>query len=100
MPQHILEVAPVNDQKGAAFNCDPSTIACTDDDCWEIIDPILNRVLGYGITLETVADDICRGEISVLALSRFFRYFVTEKGIKGGLLEGKIAILTAALKNM
>jgi hypothetical protein len=96
LPLHIPEAT--SHDKWVEFNCDPSSVVCSPEDAWEVIDPMLNRALGFGITPETVSKEVRRGNNGVQALSRFLRYFVIEKGIKGGLLEGKIGVLVNAIK--
>lgn len=63
------------------------------DEAWEVLDPILNGVLGWGRTADDVAHDIRRGVMGLDGLLAMVEHFVMGYGIRGSLLEGKMDIL-------
>ncbi|KAI0309878.1 hypothetical protein OF83DRAFT_1179123 [Amylostereum chailletii] len=47
-------------------------------EAWETLDPILNRLLGYGATVEDVAKLVRRGDMGVAGLRRYIEHFVVK----------------------
>jgi hypothetical protein len=68
------------------------------EEIWEFVNPILDRMLGFGRTPEDIRTVLRRGERGVRGLCDFLEYLVEEKGVVGGLLEGKINVLLLAMK--
>lgn len=61
-------------------------------EAWEVLDPALNRLFGYGATVESVASIVRRGDSGMLGVHRIIKAFVDDyEGIGGALLEGKMA---------
>jgi hypothetical protein len=74
---------------------DPSLDA---DELWEAtLNNVLKSTLGWGI--EGNMDNIIhRGKWGLDGLVNFATYFVEERGVSGGLFEGKLTNLVTALK--
>ena len=50
----------------AVFSGDPRDSIVADDDPWEsVIDPCLNRVIGFGVSTHQIADIIRRGPFGI-----------------------------------
>ena len=64
---------------------------------WEAVNPTLDRILGFGRTKEEIRTIVRRGERGLQGFCSFLGYLVEEKGVTGGLLEGKINTLLAAI---
>ncbi|TFY55061.1 hypothetical protein EVG20_g9459 [Dentipellis fragilis] len=67
-------------------------------EAWEYLDPMLNQLLGYGVSVEEVSRHVRRGPLGVEGLCRYINGFVLEYGITGDLLEGKLRILLQAVE--
>ena len=61
------------------------------------MDPILNNILGYSVSLAEIAAFIRRGPNGVDGLYNWLVTCVSNLGIDEGLLEGKVDHLTAAI---
>ena len=59
-------------------------------DAWEHLDCGLNRLLGYGVDIEVVAQRVQRGPFGVEGLIRYIRGFVVDGSVSRELLEGKL----------
>lgn len=68
------------------------------EDAWEVLDPMLNNAVGWGMSAEEVVPLIRRGEKGVEGLWKYVRGFVVEYGVPGALLEGKMAVLLKAIE--
>ena len=68
------------------------------EEIWEMVNPGLDRLLGFGKSKEEVCSLLRRGPRGVTGLCSYFEYLVEEKGVVGELLEGKINILLEAMK--
>lgn len=66
-------------------------------DAWEVLDPVLNNVLGWGRTAADIARDVRRGPMGLDGLMGLVERFVREYGLSGGLLEGKFRVLFEAI---
>lgn len=67
------------------------------EDAWESIDPVLNRFVGFGATVEEVSRKIRRGPLGVEGLCDWLEMCVTKFGVDAGLLEGKVKMLVDAI---
>ena len=67
------------------------------DEVWEVVNPGLDRLLGFGRMLDDIQSIVCRGPLGVLGLLEYLTYLVEEKGVDGGLIEGKINVLIDAI---
>jgi hypothetical protein len=67
-------------------------------EAWEYLDPVLNRLLGYGVDVEEIAQRVRRGPLGVEGLTRYIRGFVVTYGVPGALLEGKLERLSDAIE--
>lgn len=66
-------------------------------DVWEVLDPFLNGVLGWGKTVEVLAKDVRRGSMGLHGLVANLERYVKEYGLMGSLFEGKFRILFEAI---
>ncbi|TDL20018.1 hypothetical protein BD410DRAFT_899810 [Rickenella mellea] len=84
----------------ALFSGNPRELAsgCTGDDAWEAIDPVLNRVIGFGKTSPELVPIIRRGPLGIDGLCSWLEICINELGINSALLEGKTERLESALK--
>jgi len=70
------------------------------DDAWEfLLDPLLNRFLGFGRTIESISASLRGGEKGLTAMARYLREFVGHYQIDGALLEGKVLQLIEAIES-
>jgi len=67
------------------------------DEVWELVNPGLDRLLGFGKSNEEICSLIRRGPGGVAGLYSYLEYLVEEKGVVGDLLEGKINVLLDAI---
>ncbi|KAL1658019.1 hypothetical protein GGF50DRAFT_68089, partial [Schizophyllum commune] len=69
-------------------------------EAWEVLDPALNRIFGYGTTAESAAAIIRRGDYGMSGVVRIMEIFVENyEGIDGALLEGKIQCMVEAIEH-
>jgi hypothetical protein len=69
------------------------------DDAWEtILDPYLNRFLGFGKSIESITASIKGQKKKLVLLLNFLRHFSGRFQIDGALLEGKISRLIKAIE--
>ncbi|KAH9047051.1 hypothetical protein EDB84DRAFT_1557861 [Lactarius hengduanensis] len=94
LPIHIPE-AEVHDEIACVLSVgepdDPS-------EAWEYLDPMLNRLIGYGSSVEDVAQRVRRGPLGIEGLGRLIHRFVVHHGVTGDLLEGKLGTLLKAIE--
>jgi hypothetical protein len=70
------------------------------DDAWEfLLDPLLNRFLGFRRTIESISTSLRGGEKGLTAMARYLREFVGHYRIDGALLEGKVLRLIEAIES-
>ena len=93
---HTVPVA-VSADSFACFSGDPTIELGSDEDAWEVVDKALNRVIGYGISTESVSRLIRRGDLGIDGLYRWLRICVTDLKIEEVLLESKIGRLIDAM---
>jgi hypothetical protein len=67
-------------------------------EAWEYLDPALNILLGYGSSLEDVAQCVRCRPLGVEGLGRLICRFVVNHGVTGDLLEGKLGTLLKAIE--
>lgn len=68
-------------------------------EAWEALDPVLNRLLGYGKTAEKLAEEVRRGPKGLDGVLELIQHFVaTFDSVTGKLLEGKISKLLEAIQ--
>jgi hypothetical protein len=65
---------------------------------WEHLDSELNRLLGYGLDIEEIAQRVRRGPLGIKGLTQYINGFVVDYGITGALLEGKLERLSKAIE--
>ena len=71
-----------------------------DNEIWEAVNPGLDRLLGFGRPAVEVESIVRRGEMGVKGFCQYLTYLIEEKGIEGGLIEGKVKVLIGAINNM
>lgn len=71
-----------------------------DDEVWKMVNPGLDRFLGFGRSLEDIGAMVRRGELGVQSFCQYLTYLVEEKEIGGNLLEGKVKVLIDAINNL
>ena len=49
----------------ATFSGNPAALIGPDDEPWEILDQVLNRIVGYGATPEGISSIIRRGQFGM-----------------------------------
>ena len=64
---------------------------------WEMADPLLNAVLGRGVTDVQIADFVKCGVMGVDGLIDWMEMLVNRLGVDVGLLEGKMSRLKVAM---
>ena len=67
------------------------------DEIWEKINPGLDRLLGFGRSMDDIQSLIRRGPKGIDGFCEYLEYLIAEKGLKGGLIEGKISVLIDAI---
>jgi len=67
------------------------------DDAWEKIDPVLNRLVGYGMRAEDFAVHLRRSPFGMHGVVEWVGGQVTAWKVKGSLLEGKVGVMLRAL---
>ncbi|KAH9011001.1 hypothetical protein EDB84DRAFT_1681136 [Lactarius hengduanensis] len=67
-------------------------------EAWEHLDRVLNRLLGFDIDIEKLAQRVRRGPLGVEGLTQYVRSFVVDYGVAAGLLEGKLGRLSKAIE--
>lgn len=81
----------------ARFSGDPSAGVSEVDEAWEMVDQVLNGVIGYGVSVEKVAAIIRRGSLGMDGLCNWLDVCVRKLKIGGALLEGKVQRLMSAI---
>lgn len=64
---------------------------------WHFVDCYLNRILGYGLATEDLADRIATGALQLAGVCGWFETVLRWPGVTADLLEGKINRLTDAI---
>lgn len=81
----------------AQFSSNPVFELEDGQDAWEIADPALNRVIGFGKTVDEIAKIIRRGPLGMDGFCRWLRALVYELKVEESLLEGKVKRLIDAM---
>ena len=81
----------------AIFAGSPRAHIQQDDEAWENLDPLLNQVVGYGATPETISQRIRRGKFGMDGMYTWPKVCIEELNVSEGLLEGKIERLIDAM---
>jgi hypothetical protein len=83
----------------AMFSGDPRDSIVAEDDPWEnVIDPSLNRVIGFGTSTRQIADMIRRGPLGIDGFCRWIEICMVELKISPELLEMRLERVFDALK--
>ena len=72
-------------------------IGVEDEEVWETINPGLDRLLGFGRPMNEIQSIIRRGPKGIDGFCEYLEYLIAEKGLKGGLIEGKVSVLIDAI---
>jgi len=78
-------------------NAEAHCAGVDNDEVWEIINPALDRLLGFGRPINEIQSIIRRGPKGINGFCEYLEYLITEKGLKGGLIEGKVSVLIDAI---
>jgi hypothetical protein len=85
----------------AALSCLPKDLIFDGQDAWEdVVNPMLDRLLGFGTTQDDIHALIRRGQYGMDGVYRYFRSCICDLDIPVGLLEGKIGRLVDAMKEL
>jgi len=84
----------------ARFSGNPVLELEDGQDAWEMADPALNRAIGFGKTVDEIAEIIRRGPLGMDGFCRWLRALVYELKVDESLLEGKIKRLIDAMITM
>ena len=84
----------------ARFSGNPSLELEEGQDAWEMADQALNRAIGFGKSVDEVAEIIRRGPLGMDGFCRWLRALVYELKVDECLLEGKIKRLIDAMVTM
>lgn len=71
-----------------------------DDKIWETVNPGLDQFLRFERSSDNIGSVICCGEGGVKSFVQYLKYLVEEKGVKDGLLEGKVTVLLDTINNL
>ena len=63
------------------------------EEVWETVNPVLDRFLGFWRPLVEIKSLVHCGERGIEGFCQYLTYLVEEKGIQGGLIEGKVKVL-------
>ena len=96
MPTSIPDAKEDDVLAAFATSCPP--VDLVPDEAWEELDPILNRLVGYGVSVEEFAGTVRRGRLGMVALWKFLHAWVDQYRIEGKLLEGKVSKLITAIE--
>ncbi|KAF9473610.1 hypothetical protein BDN70DRAFT_937308 [Pholiota conissans] len=92
-----IPVGLPSDDLGALFYS-PKDLLQDGEDAWEdVINPTLDRLLGFGIDSTALQALIRRGDFGMDGVYRYFKTCICELSIDAGLLEGKIGRLIEAM---
>ena len=103
LSSRLPEIVPIGQESDplAVFSGDPRDliVADSDDDLWEsVIDPTLNRVIGFGISTRQIADIIRRGPFGIDGFCQWIKICTVELKISPALLEMRLERVSDALK--
>lgn len=90
----------VNSDDLAAFSGNPAALIGPDDEPWEILDQVLNRLVGYGATPEGISTVIRWGPLGMDGMYNWVKACIEDLHIGEALLEGKIQRLVEAMEIM
>lgn len=81
----------------ARFSSNPVLELEDGQDAWEMVDPALNRAIGFGKTVDEIAKIVWRDSLGMDGFCRWLRALVSELKIKESLVEGKVKRLIDAM---
>jgi hypothetical protein len=81
----------------ACFSGDPRSELEEGDEAWEMVDRALNRVIGFGATIEDISRMIQRGEFGMDGMLNWLTICIRELNIDEVLLEMKMERLIEAM---
>ena len=67
---------------------------------WEVVNPDLDRFLGFGKSASKVQSLVCWGDIGIAGFQEYLTYLIESGGVEGALLEGKVKVLVDAINNV
>ena len=94
-------IAEEGDEISAYAGRDNAEVHCAgilnNDEIWENINPGLDRLLGFGKSMNDIQSLIWRGPKGIDGFCKYLEYLIAEKGLNGGLIEGKVSVLIDAI---
>ena len=87
----------IDSDKLAAFSGNPAALIGPDDEPWEILDQVMNRLVGYA---EGISSIIRRGQFGMDGMYNWVHACIEDLHINEPSLEGKIQWLIAAMEFM
>lgn len=102
----LVEALPPSMQVGTpsnllgGFGTSPTKLfpSLMGDDLWEQMDPIINRVIGYGTSPNEISKHLTIGRFGLMGVYNTFAILVQHCGVEAGLLEGKLEVISEAVK--
>ena len=103
IPREVLEDPGGNSLWYELSGCNSSAAlaVCADvprDELWENVNPGLDRILGFRRPQEEIMAMVRHGRAGLQGLCDYLEVLVEEGGVVGGLLEGKVTALIAAME--
>ena len=74
-------------------NAEAHCTGVSNDEVWEVINPGLDRLLGFERPRNKIQSIIWHGPNGIDGFHNYLEYLIAEKGLKGGLIEGKVSAL-------
>jgi hypothetical protein len=85
----------------ASFAHPPTAYLEEGQDAWEdVINPALDRVLGFGATADSIRALVRRGDYGMDGLYRYLRVCICDLDVYAGLFEGKIRRLIESIAEL
>ena len=96
-----VPIAEEGDEISAYAGRDNAEVHCAgilnNNKIWENINPGLDRLLGFGKSMNDIRSLIRRGPKGIDGFCKYLEYLIAEKGLNGGLIEGKVLVLIDAI---
>ncbi|KAJ7867656.1 hypothetical protein B0H13DRAFT_1636074, partial [Mycena leptocephala] len=87
----------------SVFSGDPATYisAVTKaEELWEALSHLFHKAFGYGEGLDTRVSMVQRGSLGLDGFLNFLEYFISDRGLEGGMLELKIKQMIEAVQSV
>ena len=102
---HISMMVPLGKEGDeiSYFTAERARVQCMGVDkteIWEVVNPDLDRFLGFGKLASEVQSLVCGGDIGIVGFWEYLTYLIESGGVEGVLLEGKVKVLVDAINNI